>query len=427
MISIRVPGDKSISHRALMLAPFAEGTSRIRGLPSGADVRSTAAAMRVLGAQLAGAPGPDAFIKITGPTALKSPQRTIDCGNSGTSARLLLGLIAGSSISATLDGDASLRRRPMARVVDPLGDAGARFRELGGHGRLPLESMGGRLQPIEHETPVASAQVKSALLMAGLAAGVPALITEPGLSRDHTELMLRGMGANVTTEKTAAGWRIGFLPATARLEPLDMRVPGDFSSAAFWLALAILGGCGDGVRIEGVGLNPRRMGFIGAAEAMGASLDVRVTGEEGGEPVGVVAAGPSVLSGLEIPPEWIPTLIDEIPAIAIMAARAEGATLIRGAAELRVKESDRIASLCRNLSAVGVKSSELPDGLQIEGTSAVLVGSATSQGDHRIAMAFGVLGALPGNEIAIDDRAVVQVSYPGFWEELARVVEHTEA
>ena len=279
---IRVPGDKSISHRALMLAPFAQGTSRIRGLASGADVGSTAAAMRALGAQLAEMPGPDALIEVSGPTALRSPQRTIDCGNSGTSARLLLGLIAGSSISATLDGDASLRRRPMARVVDPLGDAGARFRELGEHGRLPLESTGGQLRPIEHETPVASAQVKSALLMAGLAAGVPALITEPGPSRNHTELMLRGMGANITTEETAAGWRIAFVPAAAPLEPLDMRVPGDFSSAAFWLALAILGGCGDGVRIEGVGLNTRRTGFIRVAEAMGASLDVRVTGEEGG-------------------------------------------------------------------------------------------------------------------------------------------------
>ena len=427
MFSIRVPGDKSISHRALMLAPFAQGTSRIRGLASGADVGSTAAAMRVLGAQLAEMPGPEAFIEVTGPTAMKSPQRTVDCGNSGTSARLLLGLIAGSSIAATLDGDASLRRRPMSRVVDPLVDAGARFRELGEHGRLPLESMGGQLRPIEHQTRVASAQVKSALLMAGLAAGVPALITEPGPSRDHTELMLRGMGANVTTEETAAGWRIAFLPAAAPLEPLDIRVPGDFSSAAFWLALAILGGCGDGVRIEGVGLNPRRTGFIRVAEAMGASLDVQVTDEEGGEAVGVVAAGPSVLSGLEIPPEWMPTLIDEIPAIAIMAARARGATLIRGAAELRVKESDRIATLCRNLSAVGVKNTELPDGLQIEGASAVLIGSAASQGDHRIAMAFGVLAALAGNQISIDDRAIVQVSYPGFWEELARVVEQTEA
>jgi len=427
MISVCVPGDKSISHRALMLAPFAEGTSRIRGLASGADVGSTAVAMQALGAQFVTTSGTEADAEITGPTDLRSPEGTIDCGNSGTSARLLLGLLAGSSVSAILDGDDSLRRRPMARVVDPLGDAGARFRELGQPGRLPLESLGGRLRAIDHETPVASAQVKSALLLAGLVAGVPAMITEPGPSRDHTELMLRGMGADVTTNEASRGWRIAFEPPATPLEPLDMRVPGDFSSAAFWLALAIMGGCGDGVRIEGVGLNPRRTGFLRVAEAMGASLEMQVTGAEGGEPVGAVSAGPSDLTGLDIPPEWMPTLIDEIPAIAVMAARADGETTIRGAAELRVKESDRIATLSGNLSAVGVQSTELPDGLRIEGSSAALRGAAASRGDHRIAMAFGVLAALAGNEISIDDRASVQISYPGFWEELARVVERTEA
>ncbi len=430
MISIRVPGDKSISHRALMLAPFATGTSRIRDLASGADVSSTAAAMRALGAQLSGeaASGAEACVEISGPGTFRSPPGSIDCGNSGTSARLLLGLIAGSSISASLDGDASLRRRPMARVADPLERAGARFRYAGERGCLPLQCLGGRLRSIQHESPVASAQVKSALLMAALAAGVPARITEPGPSRDHTERMLRAMGAHVATESTAtAGWRIEYAPSTAALEPLNVRVPGDFSSAAFWLALAVMGGCGDGVRIEGVGLNDRRTGFIRVAEAMGAKLEVRVTGEQAGDPVGVVEARPSALSGIEVPPEWMPTLLDEIPVIAVMSAQAEGTTTIRGAAELRVKESDRIAVLWRNLSAVGVKSHELADGLRIEGTSAALGGAIESHGDHRVAMAFGILAALAGNRIDIDDRAVVQVSYPGFWEELNRVVELTEA
>lgn len=411
-----------------MLAPLADGTSRTRGLATGADVRSTAAAMRALGVESSRVPGADEYLELSGPVELRSPGKDIDCGNSGTTARLLLGLMVGHSIAAALDGDASLKRRPMARVMDPLRAAGAEFRERGEPGRLPLQLMGGALRPIEHESEVASAQVKSALLLAGLAAGVPATISEPGPSRDHTERMLRAMGARVETESLAEGFRVRFEPAAHPLLPLDMTIPGDFSSAAFWLALAVLGGCGDGVCIEGVGLNGRRTGFLRVLEAMGASVETRTSGsEQAGEPLGEIVARPSALRGIEVPPEWLPTLLDEIPVLAIVAARAEGSTRIRGAKELRVKESDRIANLCRNLSAVGVRNTELPDGLEIEGTWAALSGHVTTEGDHRIAMAFGALRALDANDIDIDDRASVEVSYPGFWDELARVVEQTEA
>jgi 3-phosphoshikimate 1-carboxyvinyltransferase len=314
----------------------------------------------------------------------------------------------------------------MARVVEPLSAAGAAVRALGAPGRLPIEIDGGALQPIDHESEVASAQVKSALLLAGLAAGVPVTVVEPGASRDHTERMLSAMGASLSVESVGSGQRVRLEPTDRPLRPLDMQVPGDFSSAAFWLSLGLLGGCGDGVVVEGVGLNPGRTGFLRLLLAMGASIETRSTGEQGGEPVGDVVARSSSLRALDLPSEWVPSLLDEIPIIACLAARAAGKTIIRGAAELRVKESDRIAALHDNLSALGVACRELPDGLEIEGSVRPLAGRVETRGDHRIAMSFGVLGALPGNTVAIDDRACVQVSYPGFWEELERVVQHRE-
>jgi 3-phosphoshikimate 1-carboxyvinyltransferase len=268
---------------------------------------------------------------------------------------------------------------------------------------------------------VASAQVKSALLLAGLASRVPVTVIEPGASRDHTERMLRAMGADVQTEPWQRGMRVRLDVPSGPLKPIDMVVPGDFSSAAFWLGLAVLGGCGDEVRVEGVGLNRGRTGFLRALEAMGASFDVVETGDEAGEPVGDVVARPSALRGIEVAPEWIPSLIDEIPILACLASRAVGRTAIRGARELRVKESDRIAALHANLVALGVSSRELPDGLEIEGDVRPLSGVVAARGDHRIAMAFGVLGAVPGNSIEVDDKACAQVSYRGFWDELRRI------
>lgn len=421
LISVRVPGDKSISHRALILAAFGHGRSRIQGLARGADVRSTAAALCALGAAQARVPDADEPIELEGPVEFRDPDETVDCGNSGTTARLLLGLIAGRPIRATLDGDASLRRRPMARVVSPLRAAGARLSERGEPGRLPIEIRGGSLDAIEHVSSVASAQVKSALLLAGLAARVPVAVAEPGPSRDHTERMLSAMGAEVDTRETAAGFRVYLPPMTRRLNPLRLTVPGDFSSAAYWIALAVLGGAGAGLRIEGVGLNPRRTGLLRVLSAMGAEIEVEVTGEVAGEEVGFVTARPSELRGVPVLADSVPTLIDELPLLACLAARAAGVTVIEGASELRVKESDRLALVHRGLTKLGVVSREHADGLEVEGDRASLSGRVATDGDHRMAMSFGTLGAVPGNDIAVDDPGSVAISYPEFWEELARI------
>ncbi|MEE9244701.1 MAG: 3-phosphoshikimate 1-carboxyvinyltransferase [Gemmatimonadota bacterium] len=421
MLTIQVPGDKSISHRVLMLAPFAAGASRLSGLSQGADVAATAAAMRALGA-LPPDWDPRGEVTIDGPRELKTPAGVIDCGNSGTTARLLLGLVAGSSVSATLDGDASLRSRPMSRAFKPLVAAGAQVRQRGQPGRLPLEIRGGggALEPIEHATGVASAQVKGALLLAGLSARVPVTVVEPAPSRDHTERLLRQMGASVESGRTEAGYRVHFSPP-AELVPFELKVPGDFSAAAFWLGLAVLGGAGPGLRIESVGMNPLRTGFMRALEAMGADIEVEDRGEEAGEPVADIVARRSALTGLDLPPDWIPTLLDEIPILACVAAQAGCRLEIRGASELRVKESDRIAVLFRNLSRLRVEVKELDDGLIIEGSTGTLSGVVEAHADHRIAMAFAVLGALPENSIEIDDASCVDVSYPDFWETLAAV------
>ncbi|MEE8581252.1 MAG: 3-phosphoshikimate 1-carboxyvinyltransferase [Myxococcota bacterium] len=421
MITHSVPGDKSISHRLLMLAPLADGTSRIDGLVASEDVRATAAAMRSLGVTGAQVDQGGRPLEIAGPIPFGSPAVPIDCGNSGTTARLLLGLIAGHDMTAMLDGDASLRRRPMDRVVNPLRAAGAEVRELGDPGRLPLEITGGDLRAIGHESPIASAQVKSALLFAGLAARVPVRVVEPAPSRDHSERLLRAMGVTVEVEPTETGQRISVERYPDALRPLELSVPGDFSSASYLIALALLGGAGGGIRLEGVGLNPGRTGFLRALEAMGASIEVVNRAEQAGEPLGDLIAEPSALHGVEVPKDWIPALVDEVPILACIAARTAGVTRVSGARELRFKESDRLAALSRNLSALGVSVQELADGLVIEGTEAQLVGRVVTEGDHRIAMAFGILGALPGVEIDIDEPACVEVSYPGFWEDLARI------
>ncbi len=421
LLTLRVPGDKSISHRALLLAPLAYGRSRIDGLARGADVGSTAAALRALGATDARVPEADQPVEIEGPVSFRDPDETVDCGNSGTTARLLLGLIAGHPIRVRLDGDASLRRRPMGRVVNPLRAAGAQLIELGDPGRLPIEIHGGSLEPFEHASPVASAQVKSALLLAGLAAGLPVAVVEPGPSRDHTERMLSAMGAEVRTSKAGTGFRVLFQPGAGPLRRLQLTVPGDFSSAAYWIALAVMGGAGPGLRIEGVGLNPRRTGLLRVLSAMGAAVEAEVTGETAGEAVGSVTARPSGLQGIPVPADWVPMLIDEIPVLACLAARARGRTVITGAAELRVKESDRLATVHSNLAELGVLSRELDDGLEIEGALSPLSGRVVTEGDHRMAMSFGILGAVPGNDIAVDDPGCVGISYPDFWGELTRI------
>lgn len=409
-----------------MLAPLADGVSRIGGLARGADVLTTAAALRALGAADAAVPERNEPLAIAGPVEFREPSETIDCGNSGTTARLLLGLIAGRPIRARLDGDASLRRRPMARVVDPLRSAGACVIELGERGCLPIEIDGGSLASIQHSQPTASAQVKSALLLAGLTAKVPVTLSEPGPSRDHTERMLSAMGEKLSTQQVGAGFRVHYEPGKRPPKPLDMTVPGDFSSAAYWLALALLGGAGPALRVVGVGLNPRRTGLLRVLSAMGGAVEAEITGEVAGEPVGTVTARPSSLRGLQVPADWVPTLIDELPLLACVGARARGTTRITGAAELRVKESDRLATVQRGLRELGVTSRELDDGLEVQGSRATLAGRVVTEADHRMSMSFGILGAVAGDAVEVDDPGSVAISYPDFWLELSRIRDAAE-
>ena len=422
MTELRVPGDKSISHRALLLAALAAGESRIRGILTGEDPQATASILRELGVRVPPLPA-DGELRITGVglRGLRAPGRILDCANSGTTARLMLGVLAGQQLEATLTGDESLRRRPMRRVTDPLSRMGARFEPLAAQGRLPLRIAGGPLRALDHRLPVASAQLKSALLLAGVTGGVPVRLREPGFSRDHTERMLAAAGCALTSSPAGGANQVRLAAAPPALDPLDVAVPGDFSSAAFPLALALLGGAGEGIVLRGIGLNPTRTGLLPVLRRMNARIEVEIgSAPEGGEPAGDLVVHPSDLTGTEVERREIPGLIDEVPVLAVVAARARGTTRITGAEELRVKESDRLGALAANLSKLGVEVEELPDGLVIEGTDSPLSGAVEARGDHRIAMAFGVLGALAGNAITVDAPAAVGVSYPGFWEMLER-------
>lgn len=423
---LRVPGDKSITHRALMLAALSRGSSRLSGLLPAADTQSTAAVLRGLGVRLPPIPEDGAPIAIAGHglRPFRQPAGPLDCGNSGTTARLMLGVLAGHPLRAVLTGDDSLRSRPMRRVTEPLSSMGARFTELGEPDRLPIEVEGGPLRPIQYASPRASAQVKSALLLAGLTGGVRVEVSEPVHSRDHTERMLRAMGVHLTVEAGAAGVRIVLEPPSF-IEPLDLAVPGDFSSAAFFIALALLAGAGP-LRIARVGVNPTRTGLLTVLERMGARIVLEDACDVCGEPVADVFVWPSALEATTVDATEIPAMIDEVPVLAVLAARARGETRITGAAELRVKESDRLAALAANLRAVGAEAEELPDGLVIRGSDAPLAGRVRSFGDHRIAMAFGVLAALPDHRIEIDDPDVVGISNPAFWADVRRVAAALE-
>jgi 3-phosphoshikimate 1-carboxyvinyltransferase len=411
---LRVPGDKSISHRALIASVLAEGRSRVRGILPSADVHSTAGVLRALGASIPDL-GESIEIEGLGLRGLRAPAGDLDCGNSGTSARLLAGVVAGSGLSARFVGDASLSRRPMRRVKTPLEQMGAEL-ELPAHGGLPMTVRGATLHDIDWRSEVASAQVKSCILFAALTGGVEAAVREPARSRDHTERMLAAMGAEVWTNDEAV-----LLSPTTRLAPLDLEVPGDPSSAAFFAALSALATSGD-LLLRHVGVNETRTGFFAALREMGASVELKDAVRESGEWVADVATGAgATLHGITVGGEAIPTLIDELPLLACIAAYADGETRVTGAAELRVKESDRIAAVVGNLRQLGADAEELPDGFVVRGTRPVLRGRVTTHGDHRLAMAFGVLGALPGNEVAVDDSDCVAVSYPRFWSDLERV------
>jgi 3-phosphoshikimate 1-carboxyvinyltransferase len=418
MIELRVPGDKSLTHRALMFAALARGRSRVRGVLVGEDTQSTARVLRQLGIEI---PELDAKAELEivggGLRPFRTPQDVLDCGNSGTTTRLLMGLVAGQPVSATFTGDDSLRSRPMRRVTRPLAEMGAHVTELGDGGRLPVRIDGDQLRPFSFVSEQASAQVKSALLLAALVSGVAIDVREASASRDHTERMLRAMGAQLQEETSDDGQHVVLLEPAAELTPLDITVPGDFSSAAFLIAAALLGVL-PAIRLCGVGVNPTRTGLLDVLSEMGADITLANERAEAGEPVADISAGPSELRAADAGGALIPRMIDEVPALAVLAARAEGRTTIRDASELRVKESDRIKALANNLTAIGVETEELPDGLVIEGTTQPLTGNVASRMDHRIAMAFGVLAHEKQNRIVVDDPGVVAVSFPDFWRVL---------
>ena len=417
-IEVRVPGDKSITHRALIFGSLAEGVSRIRHPLDSADTRSTAAVLRALGADIGGVGGDELIVRGRGLRGWRPPEAALDCGNSGTTARLLLGALAGCPWETRVTGDASLQGRPMRRVTDPLTAAGAAFEEMGDPDRLPVRVRGRRpLGPISHDGPRASAQVKSALLLAGLTGGVPARVSEPGLSRDHTERMLRSMTAALEVTHQDGRSHVTLGP-TYRLEPLDATVPGDPSSAVFFLGLGALMGP---VRALGVSLNPTRIGALDVLARMGADVRVERGPDAGGEPLGSVLVAPSSLVGTVVEAGEVPSLLDEVPLLAALAAVADGVTRFEGVAELRVKESDRVAALATNLRGLGIEVEEEPDVLTVRGAPGPLTGTVHSFDDHRIAMAFGVLAALPGNDITIEGREAVSISFPSFWTELQRV------
>jgi 3-phosphoshikimate 1-carboxyvinyltransferase len=406
--SVMVPGDKSLTHRALMFAALARGTSRIDGALASLDARSTARVLRQLGAALSPL-RVDAAVTVRGLGRLRRPETRLNCGNSGTTTRLLLGILAAHPFRAVLTGDASLRRRPMRRVTVPLARMGARFDEQHGRDGLPLGVRGGSLRPLEHELPVSSAQIKSALLLAGVAGRVPVSLREPhGRSRDHTERMLRAFGYDL---RERDGW-LHFAP-TGRLEPVDFRVPGDPSSAAFLVGAAALAEGGT-IRIAGVGLNPTRIGFVHVLRRMGVAISLENEHDRQGEPVGDLVAGPAALRATQVSADEIPALIDEIPLLAVVASRAQGTTVFREVGELRVKESDRLGLIASNLRAVGVDAEVSGDDLHVRGADSPPEGRVRTAGDHRLAMAFAVLGTLPGARVQLDDLRCAEVSFPGF-------------
>jgi 3-phosphoshikimate 1-carboxyvinyltransferase len=412
--TLRVPGDKSISHRSLIFSALASGTSRVRNILLSADVQSTAGVLRALGVQIADL---SSSIEIAGvgPKGLHPPQQDLDCGNSGTSARLLAGVVAGSGITGRFIGDESLSRRPMRRIKRPLEAMGARI-DTSAAGGLPMTVEGGALTQVEWNNDTSSAQVKSCILLAALCSGVEATVREPNRSRDHTERMLAAHGVEVWVNENAV-----LLFGGQSLSALDIDVPGDPSSAAFFAALAALAPKAE-LLLERVCVNETRTGFLAALTEMGASVEIEGKALESGEWIANVRVTGGVgLRGITIGREAIPTLIDELPLLACIAAYADGETRVSGAEELRVKESDRIAAVVSNLRALGADAEELPDGFVITGTNPRLRGRVVTYGDHRMAMAFGVLASLPGNEIAIDDRDCVAVSYPRFWDDLREV------
>jgi 3-phosphoshikimate 1-carboxyvinyltransferase len=411
--SVRMPGDKSISHRYAMLAAIAEGPSEIHGFSASADCRSTLECLEQLGVRI---DRRDEVLTIQGAglAGLKPPAGLLDAGNSGTTMRMLAGILAGQPFRSVLTGDASLSRRPMKRVIDPLTRMGARIRSAEG-GLPPLEIEGGTLKPIRYELPVPSAQVKSAVLLAGLFAEGETEVIEPVATRDHTEIALEQMGADISRHGRTIAVR-GY----ARLEGRKLYVPGDISSAAFFLVAALLVPASNLV-IENVGLNPTRTAILDLLAPMGGRVRVLNVEMVNGELLGNLHVEASKLQGGEIPPETVPGLIDELPVLAVLGTQTEQGLAFHGAAELRVKESDRIAVVAENLRRMGAEVEEFPDGLRVAGQQKLRGVEIETRGDHRIAMAFTVAGLIADGPTLIRDSACVDVSFPDFFETLARV------
>jgi 3-phosphoshikimate 1-carboxyvinyltransferase len=404
------PGDKSISHRALILGGLANGVTEIEGLLEGDDVLRTAAAVAAFGAKVERLG--EGRWRVEGRGRFEAPAEVVDCGNSGTGVRLLMGAAAGFELVARFDGDASLRKRPMGRVTGPLEQMGARFDTAEG-GRLPLSLTGGELQGIVYRLPVASAQVKSAVLLAGLNAAGETVVIEPEPTRDHTENMLRAFGGDIEVALVEGVRHVRVRPRA--LTPASVRVPGDPSSAAFPIVAALLVP-GSQVELDGVLLNPLRAGLIETLREMGAEIETRNAREAGGEPVGDLRVRASRLTGVVVPPERAPSMIDEYPILAVAAAFAEGTTVMRGIGEMRVKESDRIALMAAGLKACGVEVEEEPDGLIVHGRGLRPRGAAQvkTAGDHRIAMSHLVLGLAAEAPVEVDEPGMIATSFPGF-------------
>ena len=415
--TISVPGDKSISHRALMLSALAIGESRIEGLLEGEDVLATAAAMRAMGADIERGGDGAWTVHGVGVGGLMQPAGALDMSNSGTSTRLLMGLVASHAITCTFTGDASLSHRPMGRVIDPLRLMGADISASPG-GTLPAMVRGiVPAIPIEYRLPVASAQVKSAVLLAGLNTPGITRVIEPVATRDHSERMLKGFGADISVERDTDGARVISITGEADLQPQDIAVPGDPSSAAFFIVAALIVP-GSDVTLTGIGMNPTRAGLIGVLQGMGGAIEMSNEREVGGEPVADLHVRHSALTGIDVPPDIAPSMIDEFPALFVAAAFAQGRTRTSGLDELRIKESDRLAVMAAGLAEIGARAEEAADGLVIDGTGGdMLPGSChpvASALDHRIAMSFAVAGLHCRDGIEVDDMHPVQTSFPGF-------------
>lgn len=413
--TITVPGDKSISHRALMLGAIAQGRTVIKNLSPAVDCQSTIRCLRQLGIAIARADQHTVTVDGCGLHGLSEPKNVLDAGNSGTTARLLCGILAGQPFLSIITGDDSLRSRPMDRILRPLTQMGALALARGDDRLLPLAIRGGHLQPISYRPPVPSAQVKSAILLAALYATGQTIIDEPKPTRDHTERMLQAMGIPLRKHGN-------IITVDGSREPSSIRivVPGDISSASFFLAAAAIVP-NSSITVPNVGINPTRTGFLDALRTMGASLTISNTREASNEPVADVTCTTSSLRSITLEGDAIPRLIDEIPIIAVLATQAEGVTIIRNAEELRVKESDRIAGIASELSRLGAKIKPTPDGFIIEGPTPLRGARCQSYNDHRIAMALAIAGLVAKSETTIDDADCVDISFPGFFQLLDQV------